>query len=119
MRPPTALPAARIFDRVWTQDQLRAVESENHYAAQDVQHFPARLALSGHGLSIDGRRIRALVEEVMGGREETYYIVAALCHAHLAISFPDRLTDHQRELLLSPVVASEMVVEVAELGLAA
>lgn len=121
MNRPAALPEARIFDQPWTADQLRAVEAAQSYAGEDTQHYPARRALFGYALCVDVKRIRAMVSDVMGGIEGTYYITAALCDAHLAISFPHLLTDYQRDVLLSPLVAGEMAVSYrpAEVVLAA
>ncbi|NOJ61163.1 hypothetical protein [Arthrobacter sp. 260] len=106
-----AFPSARIFDRVWTPSQLRAIHTANMVAQTHIEHHPARLALAKHGISIDRRRISAMVADVMGGIDGTYWITSALCHAHLAISFPLFLTKQQEALLLRPLCAGEMAVE--------
>lgn len=108
-----AFPSARIFDRVWTPSQLRAIHAAYMVAQTHIEHHPARLALAKHGTSIDRRRISAMVAGVMGNIEGTYWITSALCHAHLAISFPLLLTKQQEALLLRPLRAGELAVEEA------
>ncbi|MHA7274876.1 hypothetical protein ACX80Z_15800 [Arthrobacter sp. TMT4-20] len=113
-----SLPAPQIFDRTWSRHQLLAIEAAGESAQENTQHAPARRVLAKYGTCIDRDRIRSMVSQTMGGVEGTYFITAALCHAHLAISFPDLLTDYQRDLLLGPLAAGDAVMASA-LGAAA
>lgn len=114
----TAAPAARIFDRTWTADQLGALEPALMEAARNSQHEAGRRAFHRLGLTIDRDRIKTMVNDVLGWYG-TYYTQAALADAHLAISYPELLTDRQRELLLAPLVAAEAIEETIILELAA
>ncbi|MBG6184396.1 homoserine acetyltransferase [Arthrobacter sp. CAN_A214] len=97
------LPSPRIFDVAWTREQLIAVAEANRESQAHTAYRGAARAMAGSGRHIDTVRIRALVTEVMGGIEGTYYICSSLQSAHLAISFPDRFTKRQIELLTHPL----------------
>ncbi|WP_026550774.1 hypothetical protein [Arthrobacter sp. Br18] len=100
------LPSPRIFDVAWTREQLIAVAEANRKAQKHTAYRGAARAMAGEGKRIDTGRIRAMVTGVMGGIEDTYYICSSLQSAHLAISFPDRFTERQFELLTYPLEAA-------------
>lgn len=102
----SVLPSPRIFDVAWTREQLIAVAEANRESQEHSAYHGAARAMAGTGRHIDTARIRALVIEVMGGIEDTYYICSSLQSAHLAISFPDRFTKRQIDLLTSPLEAA-------------
>ncbi len=104
--------SGRIIGRTWTPEQLHALASTDRKAQHHVEHKSARRALVGCMHLVDANRIRAKVVEGMGGVAGTYYMVAALVLAELAMTCPQQLTDTQYNLLLSPLDAAEQVVAV-------
>ncbi len=101
----------RIIGRTWVPEQLHALALADREAQRHVEHMSARLALVDLAHLVDSSRIRAMVVESMGGIAGTYYMVAALLLAELAITYPQHLTDTQYNLLLSPLQAAEQVEE--------
>ncbi|MET3175716.1 hypothetical protein [Arthrobacter sp. UYCu721] len=99
----------RIIGRTWVPEQLHALALTDREAQRHVEHMSARLALVDRAHLVDANRIRAMVVESMGGIAGTYYMVAALLLAELAITYPQQLTDAQYNLLLSPLEAAEQV----------
>lgn len=99
----------RIIGRTWVPEQLQALALTDREAQRHVEHMSARLALVDRAHLVDANRIRAMVVESMGGIAGTYYMVAALLLAELAITYPQQLTDAQYNLLLSPLEAAEQV----------
>lgn len=99
----------RIIGRTWVPEQLQALALTDREAQRHVEHMSARLALVDRAHLVDANCIRAMVVESMGGIAGTYYMVAALLLAELAITYPQQLTDAQYKLLLSPLEAAEQV----------
>ncbi|MDQ6739834.1 MAG: hypothetical protein M3021_05585 [Actinomycetota bacterium] len=101
----------RIIGRTWVPEQLHALALADREAQRHVEHMSARLALVDLAHLVDTNRIRTMVVQSMGGIAGTYYIVAALLLAELAITYPQQLTNTQYNLLLSPLQAAEQVEE--------
>ncbi|MBP2216960.1 hypothetical protein [Arthrobacter sp. CAN_C5] len=70
----------------------------------------AAVRLASRTRRIDSPALRSMVTGIMGGVEGTYWVVAALTMAQLALSFPELLTEAQASLLLAPLVAAESLV---------
>jgi hypothetical protein len=104
---------SHFLDRHWTRGQLQAAAEMDRLVQRHPQHMLARMALANHGNSSSLERIRASVARSLGGNAGTHYIVAALHLAHLALLFPQTLSETQRSLLLAPLEAAEMVREAA------
>jgi hypothetical protein len=102
---------SRIFCRSWSAAQLRAAAEADRNAQRYGAHMSARIALAGSAHLVDPAPIRSMVAACMGGVAGTYYIVAALHLAQLAILLPHLLTDTQYRLLLSPLEAAENAAE--------
>ena len=115
-RPPFAdegIPT-QFLERHWTKKQLQAAAEMDRSVQRHPQHMLARLALANRGNSLDLERIRANVVRSLGGCAGTYYMVAALHLAHLALTYPDALSATQRALLLAPLEAAEMAWETTD-----
>ncbi|WP_159618729.1 hypothetical protein [Arthrobacter zhaoguopingii] len=104
---PAVLPAPRIVHRGWTETQLRAAAERHALIQRHTSYAPAAAAVASHARHIDQRRIRKMVTAATGETQGTYWMVAALTMAHLALSFPQALTEDQRALLLEPLAAAE------------
>ncbi len=102
--------SGRIIGRIWTPEQLHALASADRKAQRHVEYGSARRALVSCAHLVDTTHIRAKVVEGMGGIAGTYYVVAALVLAELAMTCPQQLTDTQYNLLLSPLDAAEQVI---------
>ena len=102
------------LDRLWTRRQLQAAAEMDRKVQKHPQHMIARMALANHGSSLSLERIRASVARSLGGTAGTYYIVAALHLAYLALAFPQALSATQRALLLAPLEAAEMAMEATD-----
>lgn len=113
----SVLQPSRIIGRTWVPKQLHALALMDKEVQRHVEHMSARLALVDLAHLVDSTRIRKMVVESLGGIAGTYYIVAALLLAELAITFPQQLTDTQYKLLLSPLEAAEQVDETAHASL--
>jgi hypothetical protein len=99
----------RILGRAWTAEQLHALAARDRRVQQHVEHGPARTALAAHAAGVDTAGLRALVTAAMGCIAGTYWMVAALHLAQLALAHPHLLTPLQYELLLAPLEAAEAV----------
>ena len=99
----------RILDRSWTAGQLHALAARDRKVQQHVEHGCARMALAAHFHTVDTAALRTLVTSVMGSIAGTYWMVAALHLAQLALAHPHLLTSFQYELLLAPLEAAEAV----------
>jgi hypothetical protein len=99
----------RILDRTWTAEQLHALAARDRRVQQHVEHGPARAALAAHAAGADTAALRAMVRQTMGTSAGTYWMVAALHLAQLALAHPHLLTPLQYELLLAPLEAAEAV----------
>ena len=108
----------QLLERHWTKKQLQAAAEMDRCVQRHPQHMLARMALANQGDSLNLERIRASVVRSLGGRAGTYYIVAALHLAHLALAFPHALSATQRALLLAPLEAAEMASEATDDALA-
>ncbi|KRE46009.1 hypothetical protein ASG92_11260 [Arthrobacter sp. Soil736] len=104
---------AHLLDRRWTRRQLQAAAEMDRKVQRHPQHMIARMALANQGNALSLERIRASVARSLGGTAGTYYIVAALHLAHLALTFPETLSATQRALLTAPLEAAEMATDVA------
>jgi hypothetical protein len=104
-------PPSRIFGRNWTPEQLLALAVMDRKVQRHVQHMPARIALVARARLVDDGGLRSMVVNTMGGIDGTYYMVAALQLALLALTFPQLLTDAQYHLLVSPLEAAEQIVD--------
>ncbi|TDK28231.1 hypothetical protein E2F48_03890 [Arthrobacter crusticola] len=102
-----ALPSPRIFNSHWTPAALQAA-AEHHALIQTHTAYAAAVAaLAGYAGRIDQARLRIMIARVTGSTEGTYWMAAALTVGHLAISFPQALTEHEASLLLQPLLAAE------------
>jgi hypothetical protein len=103
------LHSRRIVGRTWTPEQLYVLAATDREAQRHVEHMSARIALVDRAHLVDADRIRSIVVECMGGIAGTYYMVAALHLAELAITYPQLLTDTQYNVLLAPLEAAEQI----------
>jgi hypothetical protein len=101
--------AGRILSRPWTTDQLHALAARDRKAQQHVEHAAARCALATYFPTVDTAALRTMVTEVMGTIAGTYWMVAALHLAQLALAHPELLTPVQYHLLLAPLEAAEAI----------
>jgi hypothetical protein len=106
----------RILGRLWSPSQLLAVAAKDQEVQQNLTHMEARIALANYAGMISTNKIRHMVVEIMGGVAGTYYMVAALHLALLALAFPEMLTQAQHALLLAPLEAAEQETEWAPAG---
>jgi hypothetical protein len=106
----------RTFARKWSARQLLAVAEKDQEVQQHLAHMEARIALADYADMISTNKIRHMVVQTMGGLAGTYYIVAALHLALLALAFPELLTHTQHALLLAPLEAAEQEAEWAPEG---
>jgi hypothetical protein len=97
----------RIFGRLWSPSQLLVVAAKDQEVQQNLAHMEARIAVTNYAGMISTNKIRHMVIETMGGVSGTYYVVAALHLALLALAFPELLTQEQHALLLAPLEAAE------------
>jgi hypothetical protein len=109
----------RILGRAWTADQLHALAARDRRAQQHVEHAAARAALAAHFPTVDTAAIRSMVTTTVGTIAGTYWMVAALHLAQLALAHPHLLTPAQYNLLLAPLEAAEAVPVAPEGALAA
>jgi hypothetical protein len=101
--------SGRILGRRWTTDQLHALAASDRKAQQHVEHGAARSALAAYFPTVDTAVLRSLVTATMGTIAGTYWMVAALHLAQLALAHPELLTPTQYNLLLAPLEAAEAV----------
>ncbi|MDQ0867443.1 hypothetical protein [Arthrobacter globiformis] len=101
----------RVVGRKWSAPQLRAVAEKDQEVQQHLAHVEARIALAEHACTISVHEVRCVVLATMGQIAGTYYIVAALHLAQLALVFPELLTEEQQSLLLAPLQAAEQETE--------
>ncbi len=106
---PAVVSAPRIVHRQWTGAQLRAAAERHAIIQGHTSYAPAAAAVASYARHIDLRRLREMVAAATGGTQGTYWMVAALTMAHLALSFPQALTETQRALLLEPLAAAEQL----------
>jgi hypothetical protein len=99
----------RILGRSWTPVQLHALAAKDRKIQQHVEHRTARTALAVYFPSVDTAALRSLVTRTMGTTAGTYWMVAALHLAELALAYPQLLTPFQYRLLLAPLEAAEAV----------
>jgi hypothetical protein len=111
--------AHRILGRRWTTDQLYALAARDLKVQRHVEHGAARIALAAHFPAVDTAAIRSMVIATMGTIAGTYWMVAALHLAQLALAHPELLTPTQYGLLLAPLEAAEAVPAAIEAALAA
>lgn len=97
----------RIFGREWSAQQLIAVAEKDQEVQQHLAHMEARVTLAEHASVISVNEVRHMVVKTMGKIAGTYYVVAALHLALLALAFPKLLTQEQHALLLAPLEAAE------------
>jgi hypothetical protein len=97
----------RIFGHLWSPSQLLAVAAKDQEVQQNLAHMEARIAVANYAEMMSTNKIRHMVVETMGGVSGTYYMVAALHMAQLALAFPELLTQEQHALLLAPLEAAE------------
>lgn len=100
-------PAHRILERRWTPDQLHALAARDLKVQRHVEHAAARLALARYFPTVDTTALRTMVTATIGTTAGTYWMVAALHLAQLALSHPQALTPIQYSLLLAPLEAAE------------
>lgn len=103
----------RIFRPDWTSEQLLVLGRADREAQRDVEHMRARLALVNHAGEVDLGRLRSMVSRILGSIADTYWIVAALQLAYLAMAHPQSLTDAQFSLMLAPLEAAEQAAAAA------
>ena len=101
--------AGRILGRRWTTDQLHALAARDRRVQHHVEHGAARTALAPYFPTVDTAILRAMVTATMGTIAGTYWMVAALHLAQLALAHPELLTPVQYSLLLAPLEAAEAV----------
>jgi hypothetical protein len=101
--------AGRILGRRWTTDQLYALADRDRKVQRHVEHGAARIALAAYFPTVDTAALRSLVTATMGTIAGTYWMVAALHLAQLALAHPQLLTPTQYNLLLAPLEAAEAV----------
>ena len=104
----------RILGRRWTTDQLYALADRDRKVQRHVERGAARIALAAHFPTVDTAALRSLVTATMGTIAGTYWMVAALHLAQLALAHPELLTPTQYSLLLAPLEAAEAVPAPAE-----
>jgi hypothetical protein len=112
-------PAHRILGRRWTTDQLHALAARDRKVQHHVEHGAARIALAARFPTVDTAVLRAMVTATMGTIAGTYWMVAALHLAQLALAHPELLTPHQYNLLLAPLEAADAVPAACKAVLAA
>lgn len=100
--------SSRIFGRNWTREQLQVVEQVDREVQRHPQHMLARLALVNDAQASDIQAIRSMVAGSMNGIAGTYYMVAALHLAQMAITLSHKLTATQFALLVAPLEAAEL-----------
>lgn len=100
--------SSRIFGQNWTREQLHVVAQVDREVQRHPQHMLARLALVNDARAADVQEIRSKVAGPMNGIAGTYYIVAALHLAQMAITLPHKLTATQFALLVAPLEAAEL-----------
>lgn len=101
--------AGRILGRSWTTDQLYALADRDRKVQRHVEHGAARSALAAYFPTVDTGALRTMVTAVMGTIAGTYWMVAALHLAQLALLHPQLLTPVQYSLLVAPLEAAEAV----------
>lgn len=106
-RVPVPAPADRILGRPWTPEQLHALAEKDRQVQRHVEYARARMALAAHAPFIDAAGVRAMVTRTLRTTAGTYWIIAALHLAQLALACPHLLTPLQRDLLLAPLEAAE------------
>jgi hypothetical protein len=99
----------RIRGRSWTPVQLHALAAKDRKVQQHVEHRTARTVLAAYFPSVDTAVLRSMVTKTMGTTAGTYWMVAALHLAELALAHPHLLTPFQYRLLLAPLEAAEAV----------
>jgi hypothetical protein len=104
----------RILGRRWTTDQLYALADRDRKVQRHVEHGAARIALAAYFPTVDTAALRSLVTATMGTIAGTYWMVAALHLAQLALVHPELLTPTQYSLLLAPLEAAEAMPVPAE-----
>lgn len=100
--------SSRIFGHNWTREQLQVVAQVDREVQSHPQHMLARLALVNDAHASDIQEIRSIVASAMDGIAGTYYIVAALHLAQMAITSPHKLTATQFALLVAPLETAEL-----------
>jgi hypothetical protein len=104
-------PAERITGTPWTAAQLRAVAECYETIQSHTLYGGAAVRLASRARLIDRSALTSLVAGTMGGREGTYWMVAAMTTAQLALSFPELLTEAEVSLLLAPLAAGERLAD--------
>ncbi len=97
----------RIFEAEWTPERLQAVAASYEVVQSHTSFNSTVVRLASRTDRVDMPSLRALVTRTMGQVEGTYWMVAALATAHLALSCPELLTEAQTSLLLAPLIAGE------------
>lgn len=105
------IPADRIFGTDWTPAQLQAIAERYEFIQSHTLYSSTAVRVAPKTQVIDRAALRALVARTMGRVEGTYWMVAAMTMAHLAISFPQLLTEEQVCLLLDPIAAGESLAQ--------
>jgi hypothetical protein len=100
--------SSRIVGHNWTREQLQVVAQVDRDVQRHPQHMLARLALVNDAHASDVQEIRSIVASAMDGITGTYYIVAALHLAQMAITLSHKLTATQFALLVAPLEAAEL-----------
>lgn len=101
------IPSPRIFGRTWTAEQLTALGDAYEAVLDYEEHGNARLRLVNYARLVDYEAIQAIIVSVFGSIAGRYWTASGLRLAQLALSFPHLITELQRELLLSPLLAAE------------
>ncbi len=115
----TIVPADRILGTAWTVEQLRAMAECYETIQSHTLYASTAVRLASRTRLIDRPALRSMVTGIMGGIPGTYWMVAALTTAQLALSFPELLTEDQTSLLLAPLADSENLPHQALLAEAA
>ncbi|WP_294564689.1 hypothetical protein [uncultured Arthrobacter sp.] len=103
----SAAPLDRIFGIEWTPERLQAAAASYELVQTHTSFNSTVVRLASRTDRVDMQSLRALVTRTMGRVEGTYWMVAALAMAHLALSCPELLTEEQTSLLLTPLAAGE------------
>jgi hypothetical protein len=99
-------PLDRILEVEWTPERLQAA-AESYAVVQSHTSFHSTVvSLASRTDRVDMPSLRSLVTRTMGRVEGTYWMVAALATAHLALSCSELLTEAQASLLLTPLAAA-------------
>ena len=103
----TIVSADRIVGAAWSVEQLRAMAECYEVIQSHTLYSSTAVRLASRTGLIDRSSVSSMVTATMGGIGGTYWMVAALTTAQLALSFPHLLTEEQISLLLTPLTVAE------------